>query len=138
MTPDLASLPADWDPKPAARKLVRNKQTGDLGYLVKRSGKIVVRLDRPNQEILRPYSVGEWQDEDTQRPLATIHVARVAFEADRALLAVLGDHSRASKTWTQLTDSERVRWLNGGPTDRTERSAVYRAILGALEPFTRG
>lgn len=134
----LADLPADYDPKPSQRKLVRDKQSGDLGYLVKRSGKLMVRLDRPAQEILRPYSEHGWQDEEQLLPLSQLAVARVAFEADRALCASLSMHEHAKKSWQRLTDSERHRWLDKGPVAPLERSTLYRAITSALKEYTRG
>lgn len=134
----LADLPADYEPKVGARKLVRDKLTGDLGYLVKRSGKLMVRLDRPNQEILKRYSEDGWQDEETQRPLAPIHAAKVAFEADRALCAALSMHEHAKKDWSKLSDGERHKWLSQGPVAPLERTALYRAVMDILKPFTRG
>lgn len=138
MKPALADLPADYEPKPSSRKLVRSKATGDLGYLVKRSGKLMVKLDRPAQEILRPYSEAEWLDEDAQLPLSKHAVASVQFEADRTLCKALGMHDHARKTWDRLTDTERQKWMSVGPAAPTERTALYRKVKEALEPFTRG
>lgn len=133
---DLAERPADWDPKEVERELVRHRVTGDLGYLVKRSGKVMVRLDRPAQEILRKHDA-DWIEEERQLPLAQIHVARVAFEADRALCAALSMHEHARKTWNQLSDPERHAWIAKGPVAPIERRALYRHVREALEPFTR-
>jgi hypothetical protein len=133
----LADLPADYDPLPSARKLVRHRQSGDLGYLVKRSGKLMVRLDRPAQEILRKYSTDEWADEEQVLPLAKIHAARVAFEADKALCGALSMHKEARREWMKLPELERHRWMSVGPAAPLSRSALYRSVMAALAPYVR-
>ena len=133
----LANLPADYDPLPGSRKLVRHTLTGQLGYLVKRSGKLMVREDRPQQEILRKYSPEEWVDEEQVLPLAKIHAARVAFEADKALCSALSMHQHARKEWMKLSEQERHRWMATGPVEPLSRSALYRSVMAALAPYVR-
>jgi hypothetical protein len=133
----LADLPADYDPLPSARKLVRHRQSGDLGYLVKRSGKLMVRLDRPAQEILRKYGTDEWADEEQVLPLAKIHAARVAFEADKALCGALSMHQHSRKEWMKLSEQERHRWMATGPVEPLSRTALYRAVMDVLKPYVR-
>jgi hypothetical protein len=130
-------LPATYDPPEAQRELVRNGW-GELGWLVRRDGKSMVRLDRPNQEILKPYVASEWLPEVPMRPLARQQLARVAFEADRELCRGLGAFAHAMRTWQRLSELERKQWTERGPKEKSgPRATLYKAIMGGLEPYTR-
>lgn len=129
---------ADWDPpSPAARQLVRSAQTGELGYLVRRGGASMVKLDNPNQEILRRYTPADWLAEDTQRPLALIHVARYAFEADKLLCRDLGMVQHSLRSWDKLREGERQMFLKEGPKKPPARAVLYRSIMTAMKEFVR-
>lgn len=130
-------LPANYDPPPEQRELVRSASTGELGWLVRRSGESMVRLDRPNQEILKRYVASEWLAEVPQRPLARQQLARVAFEADRELCRSLGAYAHALRTWGRMDDHARKVWAEKGPDSPPARVTLYRAIMGGLEPYTR-
>jgi hypothetical protein len=130
---------ADWDPKTeAARQLVRSAQTGELGYLVRRGGASMVKLDRPNSpEILRRYTPGDWLPEDTQRPLAALHAARIAFEADKALCRELGMRAHSMRDWAKLRDGERQLFTTTGPKSPPARAVLYASIMAAMKNFVR-
>jgi hypothetical protein len=132
-----ADLEPDWDPDKKARVYLRHAQSGELGWLVRRAGKSVVRLDRPNQEVTRRYVQSEWLAEETQRPLAPIHAARIAFEADRALCREVGLPLHAKREWGSLRDGERQLFIKAGPKDPPARAQLYAAIMGAMAPYVR-
>lgn len=131
-------LPPEWNPPKGHEELVRNTRTGELGWLVRRSGQSMVRLDRPNQEILHRYVESDWLPEVPRRPLARAHLARVALEADRELCRALGNHDGALRTWQRMDEYARKKWVEKGPAGNSARMALYAAIMGALEPYTRG
>lgn len=134
---DVRELPANYDPPEAQRELVRSAATGELGWLVRRSGESMVRLDRPNQEILRRYVSAEWLPEVPQRPLARAQLARVAFEADRELCRSLGAYAHSMRTWQRMDEHQRKVWSEKGPTSPPARVALFKFIMDGLEPFTR-
>lgn len=128
----------NWDPAtPAARQLVRSAQTGELGYLVRRGGASMVRLDNPNQEVLRRYTQADWLPEDTQRPLAPLHAARIAFEADKALCRELGMRAHSMRDWGKLRDGERQMFTTSGPKSPPARVTLYKSVMAAMKNFVR-
>lgn len=129
-------LPPTWDPPSEEERVYyRDIQTGDLGYMVRREGKACIRLDRPLQEIIRPYRKNQWKPDVEHRPLTKFQVTRIAFEADRQLCLTLGLHDKAKREWMSLTDEQRIAWSDGGPTDKVERVKLYRSVMKALSPF---
>lgn len=122
----------DYDPPKAQRHYVRSTTTGELGWLVTRGGASKVRLDRPQQEVLRAWHPNEWTAEEERRPLSRMHGARVAFAADRELCAQLGLGDLARRDWAKVSELERQRFMTDGPQDRPERSALFKAVQGAL------
>lgn len=137
MTEPLEQEP-DWDPPKGARVFLRNAQTGELGWLARRGGKSVVKLDRANQEVTRRYVQSEWVAEETQRPLAPIHAARIAFEADRALCREIGLPLHAKREWGGLRDGERQLFMKAGPKGQPAREQLFAAVMGAMAPYVRG
>lgn len=123
----------DWDPKPSERRYYRNARTGDLGYLVERDGKDVIRYDRPNEEILRPYRQDEWIVEREHRKLTAAQIAHVAFEADKKLCLFIGLPNQANREWLSMKDEERIRWIKDGPSSGLARMHLFGAIKFALE-----
>lgn len=111
---------------------VRNVTTAQLGWIVENeAGQLAVKLDRRELTIV-PYSPGQWH-EDGERPIAPIQVARIAYEADRALRAVEGAYG--VKEWTHIPEPERIRWLQGPPRDASKaRVGLYKAVMGAFKP----
>lgn len=133
MTSDLQ----DYDPDPHDRQWFRQARDGQLGWMVRRNGQDYIRLDRPQQEILRPYRKSEWIAEEEIRPMTRAQLAQVAFEADRALCRFLGDHGQAKAEWLSLRDEARRTWIEEGPSSRLERRKLYQAIMIALGEFAR-
>ncbi len=118
-------------------KKYRSAQDGELGTLVERDGNQYVKLNRPHEEILRHFNGGNgWIPEVENRPISRAQLGFVCFEADKALRQVLGDYSGAKKTWQDLSDKQRILWMDEGPKS-AERSAVWKAIQMILEPLTR-
>lgn len=111
---------------------VRHIMTHQLGWIVEgETGGLAVKLDRREITIV-PYSPGQWE-EDSERPIAPIQVARIAYEADRALRAVEGAYG--VKEWTAIPETERIRWLQGPPQDASPaRRRLYGAVMGAFKP----
>lgn len=132
---DINSRPDNWEPEEKDRVHYRHLQTGDLGYLVRRDGRSVIRLDRSQEEILKPFSKVNWALDNEHRPMSKHQVTRIAFAADKALCACIGLHDKARKEFEDLTEGERIRWAEKGPTGKIERMRMYRAVHKALEPF---
>jgi hypothetical protein len=118
------------------RRYYRHTKTGDRAYLILVGGKEHIRLDRPNEEIVRPFNDSEWIEERSEAPLSPAQVAQVAFEADKKLCAFLGLHLTARKEWASLLDRERIAWMQDGPDDAM-RQRLWGAIMGAMDVFTR-
>lgn len=128
---------ADWDPREDQRRWYRHGQTGDRGYLVRRGGKPMVRLDRPHQEILKRLDEN-FVEEDASRPLTPIHIARVCFEADKALCMGLGLMEPARADWSKLTDMQRQAWASKGPQKPSQRALLYAGIRKLMEGASAG
>jgi len=128
----MAAKPAAADP-PKVRWYKR-KSDGQLGYMVDQHGREAIRLDRPAQVIVEPYTDSKWEPVSAERPVTKAQVARIAFAADRALCLMLALHGEARKEWVGLSDKDRIEWVaNGPPADPPLRRAMYQAIL-ALFP----
>lgn len=133
----MSHLPDDWDPRPGTERWYRHATTGDRGFSVRRGGKEYIRLDRPNQEILRRVS-DDFVEEDATRPLTPIHLARVCFEADKALCAGLGLMDKARGDWTKLTDKQRHAWMESGPKSPVARVVLYAGLKKLMGAFCGG
>lgn len=127
--------PEDWEPAPKERQFVRHVDTGELGYLVRRQGQQKVRLHNEGQEILRAWVPGNWTPEVVRRELSKFAIARVAFEADKALCKELGLHGVARRIWDKLTEAQRMAFVKDGPTGAmsSRRRIVYLAITMGIE-----
>ena len=75
----------------------------------------MIRLDRPTQLIERVYRPNDWIPEDEPRPLRQMHVAHIAFEADRHLCRYLGLIDESRVDWTLLRDEDRIKFAENGP-----------------------
>jgi hypothetical protein len=132
----------DYDPPAHERAYYRDKDTGDLGYIVRRGGTDVIRLDRPFQEIVATFTsssgqpLPRWVPEVALKRLNDHQVGKVAFEADKQLCFSLGLHEEARKEWMNLTDKERIRFLNKGPKGDPLRRDLYQAIRALLARVT--
>lgn len=128
----------NWDPPAPDREYFRHQGTGDRGYIVRRDGKTMIRLDRPMQEILKPKN-DEWQADEYGSTVLREQVAMVAFAADRAACTLVGLHAESRVGWMELTDKQRNAFTVGGPPKDASpiRVALYLSILAGLKPFTR-
>lgn len=131
MTPD------HWDPKPNERQYYRSTDTGDLGWLVRREGKDRIRLDRANQEIIRPFDDGKWIEDREWRPFSRTQVSKLLFEIDRQMCLLLGLHKEAKRDWLSLKDADRIEWMKSGPGPGNLRAKVYEAVLAELKDYSR-
>lgn len=129
----MSGTPDNWDPEPWRRIYVRHTRTADLGYMVRRDGKDLVRLDRTNQEVLQEYDERVWTPERAYRPVSHVQVVQVAFAADQLLLKSLGEHDKARKGWHELSEKQRKAWLEVGPKDPPKRAELYKVIVECLE-----
>jgi hypothetical protein len=110
---------------------VRSLRDGQLGYLVETDeGALAVRLDRKAENRIVPFVAAEWTP-DRETRLSPMQVARVAYEADRALRLVTGEYGVPD--WISLKEQTRLVWSKGLPEGANEiRAAVYRAVLKVL------
>ena len=127
--------PDHWDPKPDERTLYRDKQTGDLGYLVRRNGRDLIRLDRPGQEIIR--KLEDFDEENEFRPYNLHQVATLAFESDKLLAKMQGNHTESRREWMSQPEHERIRFMQHGPKEGGLRGELFAAIMGVLKPHAR-
>lgn len=124
-----------WDPGPHERTFYRHHATGDRGWLVRREGKDMIRMDRVHEE-LRPYRESDWKRDTEARPFTVWQTAQVAFAADRQLCVFLGKHEIARKGWLDLSDAKRREWVEKGPGGDDIRTRLYDIILSVLRPLT--
>lgn len=126
----------DADPEPHQREWYTHARTGDRGWKVIRGGKDYIKLDRPNEEIARPFQESDWMRDNEIRPLTVAMVARIAFEADRQLCFYMRQRLKASKEWEALSDRERLWWMERGPRDPV-RAELYAGVFSAMREFYR-
>jgi hypothetical protein len=84
---------------------------------------------------LRAWVPGNWTPEVVRRELSKFAIARVAFEADKALCKELGLHGVARRIWDKLTDAQRQAFVKDGPVGQHagRRRIVYLAIVMGIE-----
>lgn len=111
------------------KTLVRHKFTGDLGEVLMVDGEKRVRLDRPGVSTTYAYDVHTWEDEPERELLSRLQIARIAYEADRALCLAVGDHKGARLEWRAMHDDARVKFMKDGPPAADRRLALYKHIL---------
>lgn len=136
---------SDWDPKPDERVYYRSSADGQRAYLVRRNGKDMLRLDRPMEEILHPVSKvdgavgGPWTPDVQIHPLTAHAVAKIAFVADRALCAAMGQPVLAKHAdWLSQKEQVRIDFMENGPDTGDVRDDLYDAIMGTLKKLTDG
>lgn len=127
---------SNWDPSPQEREWYREVMTGDLGYLVRRDGVDRIKLDRTQEEIIRPFRPGEWTPEKEHRPMTVAQVAEICFLADRRLITFTHNPG-LKKAWHDLKEEEKIAWMDKGPTKDPMRKALYQGITEALRPYFR-
>lgn len=129
----------DYDPPKQAREWVRHVQDGQLGWKVVRQGKTMIKLDRGAQAVEMNYRETDWIEELEHRPLNKWQIAKVAFEADKALCIALGDIAGSKREWINLRDESRQRWIDRGPSGSTPehevRRGLFKAVMAQLAPL---
>lgn len=129
------ALPDFYEPEKRDRIWFRRGLDGQLGYLVRRGGKQMIRLDRPGEEIIKP--LNGWVEDKEHRPMVRMQAAMIAKSADEQLCKMLGLHDKRRRTWDDLTEEQKFLWANEGPQDPPARAAVWDGIMRALEPYMR-
>lgn len=114
-----------------SRTWVRCSQTGQRAYLVQRNGKNMVRLDRPEEELVYPYDSSRWIPEKDGPKYNRAQAAMVAYAADRVLLRFDGKMQESRREWESQTEAERFRFIQNGPLD-PYRKTIYDLIVGEL------
>lgn len=113
---------------------LRHVTEGTIGHHVPGSDRI--RIDLPNgKTIWKAYHEQQWirQDDPAMRPMAPAQIARVCFEADRALCMVMGNHKEGRQMWEAMYEGQRASWIQSGPGEVPEiRLKLYAAIRGVL------
>lgn len=113
----------------------RHRQTGDRGKLEVRDGEKVVVYDRPAADQWVPYSEAEWKPELEPRKYSVMELGQIAWAADRELCRILGDHERANRKWSELTETTRMTWVVKGPKAPEARVELFSAIMAVLRPM---
>lgn len=129
------------EPAPHDRVYVRGGRTSERGYLVTGDkGEVLVKLDRPSQELLYPYTEGEWEKESVEAPLTRMQVGHIAFKADCALCLYLRMHKESRRDWETMTVPQRIEWSEKGPREklhREERQRLFKAIKNLFHEDSR-
>jgi len=113
----------------------RSRTTGDRGYVYQDGERVRIRLDRPNDEITRPFHSGEWIEEAEVRNFTPMQLAQIAFVADRQLCTFLGEHAEAKLDWRSLKEDRRIKFMKGGPDGPQIRQELFRAMMGILRKY---
>ncbi len=92
---------------------VRSTNDGQRGVVVQmeETGGLGVRLDRRGENRVVPYNAQQWEP-DREPTLTPIQVARVFYDADRALKIARGAYASTLPEWIGLRDEERRAWLD--------------------------
>jgi hypothetical protein len=134
----VTELPDYFEPSPSDREWFSDAKTGDRGWLVRRDGRQYVRLDRGENETLRPYQEHGWIPLKEVRPLTRMQLSQVAFEADRKLCFYLGLHNEARREWLSLSDEARIKWMAKGPAGgHPARVKLWRHVMGCLKEWSQ-
>jgi hypothetical protein len=116
----------------------RNTSSGDAGRLVERDGKKYIKLDRPNEPegfseyLFKPH---EWKLDNERRPMTAHQVAEIKWVAMCKLEHFLGNHQRAKKNWLNLSDAQRIKFMNVPPKSAVRRrlwEKIGEAMLGLM------
>jgi hypothetical protein len=134
------------NPAAGERVYVRNRRSLERGYLVKRGGNVVVKLDRGENNLgyeqLFPNNE-EWEPDVDKHPLTKAQVAQICWAADQELCRVIGIRratmSRPGENhWLSLPDKERIAMCNGvGPKDPPIRALAWERLWSFYQEFMR-
>ena len=126
-------LTPDWDPLDHDRCWVTHVQSGEKGWIVRRVGRVCVKLNRPSCDSTRPYRAVDWKPDLAHRPLSKIQIARIAFEADRQLLHEIGERVKSRRSWNALNEKQRSAWMDKGPARPKLRAELYERVTSLLK-----
>jgi hypothetical protein len=116
----------------------RSRTTGDRGYVVQDGERARIRLDRPSEEITKPFIMGEWIEEVEVRNFTPMQMAQVAHVADRLLCTFLGLHTEAKLDWISLREQVRIKFMKEGPVGSASsqiRQELFAAIMAVLRRY---
>ena len=125
----------DYEPAHHDRKWYRSTKTGDRGYYFRRAGQDMIRYDRPMEVIEVPFNRGFWVADQESRPMTMAQVTQVAFDADNRLCKLLGMHEQARRQWLDLSDDDRIKWMDEGPSNSRMREDLYKAVMTVMKPL---
>lgn len=116
---------------PKVRQWYRHKVNGERGYLVNDGGRSAIRVDRPDDETLRPFDPVSWMPDTELQPFTDVTIAMVAHYADRGLCRALGLYKEARQDWDLMRTEDKASWIRKSnrlaPKLREElRANIYR------------
>lgn len=122
----------NWEPRDGERAWYRHSGSGNRGYLCRRNGKQMIRLDRPMDPMaIEPFSSAVWLLDREDRPLTALQTTRIAYDADQALCKALGLYAKR-KEWLMLDEKMRIAWKKKGPKEPDIRAKLYKAVRDVL------
>lgn len=127
----------EWEPLPSERVYYRSNVDGQRAYVVRRNDEECLRLDRPGEELLRAKD-GTWTLDAQAYPMTAHQAAKIAWVADKALCACIGEHQESKRDWLSTPEKERIRFMKEGPDEGNVRDKLYLAIMKCLKDFTGG
>jgi len=113
---------------------LRNKNTGDLAYVVIHEGRVVIKPDIPGSPVYYPATQAyNWNIELKPKKLPPGSFARVAYEADRALCEIHPEMKKQPE-WLSLPAQKKAAWIEARVAfDNVLRQELYNAIIKTLE-----
>lgn len=123
-----------WDPERHERKYYYDKKTGQRAYLVRRDDETCIKLDRPQEDIVRKFKEGQWEEAEPEDHLNEAHIAMCCFAADREYCRLTGEHEQGRLEWNSLTQLHREAWMKTGPDPERypKRAQLYAAVKEAV------
>lgn len=119
----------DWDPPAQAREWYRHAKEGSNGWKVYRGGRPHIKLDNARADNCLFYREQDWIADTEHRPLTKWAIAKVAFEADKALCIALGLVDKSKREWRNLRDETRQAWMDQGPRGTTPEDKVRKQFF---------
>jgi hypothetical protein len=113
----------------------RSRTTGDRGYVYQDGDRVRIKLDRPNDDVSRPFVASEWIEEVEVRNFTPMQMAQVAFVADRLLCTFLGLHADAKLDWISLKEERRIEFMKKGPRGAAIRAELFEAVMTVLRRY---
>ncbi|MEE9220049.1 MAG: hypothetical protein V3U34_00730 [candidate division NC10 bacterium] len=122
----------NYEPAHHNREYYRHAVKGDRAYMFRRGGQKMIRYDRPQEIIEVTFKKHEWVKEVDARPMTLAQVTKVAFAADHEICLLLGMHDQGRRGWLDLSDNQRIEWMEEGPSNSPTRERVYAAIMSIM------